>query len=187
MGDEMLYPPFFSFVYGPEFTNLCFFSHQCNASESTFKENLGIQDILIHQKASNFVNTNMQQVLMCGIIWRHYNDDFISNDLIGQKYLTDCNVRTVNAKNCQEHIERNSPCLQNHVKKFNNLLTLDEYSGHNWTNKGIASFNSRFVLDQTKALGQNCALMVLTLKYCTTEWLNGRPRAYVPRADRYSQ
>ena len=67
------------------------------------------------------------------------------------------------------------------------FIDLNEYSGHNWTNKGIASFNSRFVLDQTKALGQNCALMVLTLKYCSSEWLNGRPRAYVPRADRFSQ
>ena len=57
MGDEMFYPPsLFSFVYGPAFTYLCFSSHQCNASESNFKENLGIQDILIQQKASNLVN-----------------------------------------------------------------------------------------------------------------------------------
>ena len=58
MGDEMFYPPsLFSFVYGPVFTYLCFFSHQYNASESNFKENLGIQDILIHQKASNLVHS----------------------------------------------------------------------------------------------------------------------------------
>ena len=43
MGDEVLYPSF-SFVYGPAFTYLCFFSHRCNASESNFKENLGVQD-----------------------------------------------------------------------------------------------------------------------------------------------
>ena len=47
MGDEVLYPlPFF--VYGPAFTYLCILSHQCNASNSNFKDNLGIQDILIH-------------------------------------------------------------------------------------------------------------------------------------------
>ena len=51
-------PPFLcSFVYGPAFTYLCFFSHQCNALESNFKENWGIQDSLIHQKASNLVNS----------------------------------------------------------------------------------------------------------------------------------
>ena len=26
----------------------------------------------------------MQQVLMCGTKWRHYNDDFIISDLIGK-------------------------------------------------------------------------------------------------------
>ena len=35
-------PPPFSFVYGQAFLYLCIFSHQCNASESNFKENLGI-------------------------------------------------------------------------------------------------------------------------------------------------
>ena len=38
-------------------TYLCIISHNCNASESNFKENLGIQDILIHQKSSNLVNS----------------------------------------------------------------------------------------------------------------------------------
>ena len=46
----MCYTPPFSFVYGPAFTYLCIISHQRNASNSNFKENLGIQDILIHQK-----------------------------------------------------------------------------------------------------------------------------------------
>ena len=32
---------------------LCIISHHCNASESNFKENLGIQNILIHQKIVN--------------------------------------------------------------------------------------------------------------------------------------
>ena len=32
---------------------------------------------------------HMQQVLRCGTIWRHYKDDFISSDLIGQKSLND--------------------------------------------------------------------------------------------------
>ena len=56
MGDEVLSPPF-SFVYCPAFTYLCIISHHCNASESNFKENLGIQNILIHQKSSNLANS----------------------------------------------------------------------------------------------------------------------------------
>ena len=56
MGDEVLSPPPLSFVYGPAFTYLCIISLHCHASESNFKENLGIQDILIHQKSSNLVN-----------------------------------------------------------------------------------------------------------------------------------
>ena len=56
MGDEVLTPPF-SFVFGPAFTYLYIISHYCNASESNFKVNLGIQDSLIHQKASNLVNS----------------------------------------------------------------------------------------------------------------------------------
>ena len=45
-----------SFVYGPAVTYLRIISHHCNASESNFKENLGIRDILIHQviKLSKF-------------------------------------------------------------------------------------------------------------------------------------
>ena len=38
----------------------------------------------------------MQQVLKCGTICRHYNDDFISSDLIGQKFLNDLRIGTVN-------------------------------------------------------------------------------------------
>ena len=57
MGDEVLPPPLFSFIYGPAFTYLCIISHHCDASESNFKENLGMQDILIHQKSSNLVNS----------------------------------------------------------------------------------------------------------------------------------
>ena len=52
-----------------------------------FKENLGIHDILIHQKSSNLVNSLLlayAKVLRCGTIWRHDNDDFISSALIGQ-------------------------------------------------------------------------------------------------------
>ena len=37
----------------------------------------------------------MQQVLRCGTIWHHYNDDFINSDLIGQKCLNDWHVVTV--------------------------------------------------------------------------------------------
>ena len=91
MGDEVFNPPPpSSFVYGLEFIYLCIISHQCNASESIFNENLVFQDILIHQKAIILVNAlflHMQQV--CGTIWRHYNDDFISSDLFGQKFLND--------------------------------------------------------------------------------------------------
>ena len=56
MGDDVLYPPPPSFVYGPAFTYLCIISQQCNASKSNFKKNSGIQDILIHQKASILLN-----------------------------------------------------------------------------------------------------------------------------------
>ena len=71
-------PPLF-FVYGPFcFTYLCIESHQCKASQRNFKENLGIKDILFHQKASN-----------CRTLWPYYNDDLINNDLIGQKFLND--------------------------------------------------------------------------------------------------
>ena len=55
-GRRDVIPPH-SFVYGPAFTHLCVISYQCNASESDFKENLGIQHILIHQKASNLENS----------------------------------------------------------------------------------------------------------------------------------
>ena len=82
--------PLFSFIYGPVFTYLCIIWHQCNAFESNFKETLDIQGIFIHQKASYLVSSlflHMQQVLMCRTIWCHYIDDFISSDLIGQKFL----------------------------------------------------------------------------------------------------
>ena len=52
-------PPLFSLVYGPVFTSLCIISQHCNASESNFKENLDIQDILIHQKSSHLVNSRL--------------------------------------------------------------------------------------------------------------------------------
>ena len=56
----------FSFVYGPAFTYLRIISHYCNASESNFKENLGIQDILIHQviKFSKFTPS-----CICNMCW----------------------------------------------------------------------------------------------------------------------
>ena len=47
----------FSFVYGPASTYLCIISHQCYASESNFKLNIGIQNIWIHQQDSNFVTS----------------------------------------------------------------------------------------------------------------------------------
>ena len=50
-------PSPFSFAYGLVFTYLCIISNQCNAPERNFKENLGIKDILIHQKSSNLVNS----------------------------------------------------------------------------------------------------------------------------------
>ena len=51
MGDKVLFPP------PPFLTSMAQLSltHQCNASQNNFKENLGIQDILIHQNASNLV------------------------------------------------------------------------------------------------------------------------------------
>ena len=51
MGDVVLSP--FYFVFGPAYTYLCIISHHRNASDSNFKENLVIQDILIYQKSSN--------------------------------------------------------------------------------------------------------------------------------------
>ena len=39
----------------------------------------------------------MQQVLMCKTGWRHYNDDFIISNLIGQKVLNDWNVGTMSS------------------------------------------------------------------------------------------
>ena len=38
----------------------------------------------------------MQQVLRCGTICRHHNDDFISSDLTGLKCLIDLHIGTVN-------------------------------------------------------------------------------------------
>ena len=98
MGDEVIYPhPFFSRLWLSISLYLCIISHHCHASESIFKENLGIQDILIHyslqtEKIYSFLH--MQQELGCWTIWRHYNNDFISSDLIGQKFLNDWHVGT---------------------------------------------------------------------------------------------
>ena len=89
------------FVYDPSFIYLCIISHQCNASESNFKENLGIQDILGHQKALNLVNSLFlanATSFMCGTIWCHYNGDLISSDLIGQKFLNYWQIGTVNRR-----------------------------------------------------------------------------------------
>ena len=49
-------PPIF-FPLLRNVTYLCLISHLCNASESYFKENLGIHDILIDQKSLNLVNS----------------------------------------------------------------------------------------------------------------------------------
>ena len=59
------YTPSFSFVYGPAFTYLRIISHHCNASERNFKENLSIQDILIHQKSSNLENSLLLAYATC--------------------------------------------------------------------------------------------------------------------------
>ena len=92
MGDEAVpHPHPFSFVYGPAFTYLCIISHQCNAPESYFKENLGIQDISMHQKASNIVNsllpayaTSVKCLGQYGVITMMISSAAI---LIGQKFL----------------------------------------------------------------------------------------------------
>ena len=97
MEDGVLFPPPpFSFVYSPAFTYLCIISHQCNASESNLTS--GMQDSLIHQKASNLIHSFLlactTSVNVWDNIWRHYNDDFINSDLIG---LNDWHVGTVNS------------------------------------------------------------------------------------------
>ena len=92
MGDQVLPPsPFLSSMAKCSLT--CALSHiNVIRPKVIFKESLGIQDILIHRKTSNLVNSLLPAYatrLMCGTIWRHYNDDFISSDLIGQKFLND--------------------------------------------------------------------------------------------------
>ena len=62
-------PPPFSFVYGPVFTYLWIISHQCNASESNFKDNLGVQDILIQQNPSNSVNSLLPAYATSVNVW----------------------------------------------------------------------------------------------------------------------
>ena len=63
MGDVVLSP--FYFVFRPAYTYLCIISHQCNASDSNFKEKLGIQDILILQTSSNLINSLLPATLVC--------------------------------------------------------------------------------------------------------------------------
>ena len=73
-------------------TCLWFHINVYNESESHSKENSAIQDILIHQKVSNLVNslhlTNATSLRCVNVIvwgrWRHYNVDFMINDLFGQ-------------------------------------------------------------------------------------------------------
>ena len=50
-------PSLFSFVYGPVSTFLCIIWHQCYASVSNFKENIGIQNIWNQQQASYLVTS----------------------------------------------------------------------------------------------------------------------------------
>ena len=96
MGDQVLYPPpLFFRLDDPAFTYLCIISHHCNASESYFKENLGIHDILIHQKSPNLVNSLLLAYARSFGVW----DNMASLqwwDLIGQKFLNDWHVGTVN-------------------------------------------------------------------------------------------
>ena len=70
----MLPPPFY-FVFSPVFTYLCIISHQCNAYENNFKENLGFHDILIHQEASNLVNSYLPAHATSVNVW----DDMASS------------------------------------------------------------------------------------------------------------
>ena len=63
------YIPLLSFVLSAAFTYLCIISHQCNASESNFKENLGVQDILIQQNASNLVNSLLPAYATSVNVW----------------------------------------------------------------------------------------------------------------------
>ena len=62
MGDEVLPPPLF---LSSMFTYLYIISHQCNASESNFKEYLGVQDILIHQKACLLYTSDAADDMQC--------------------------------------------------------------------------------------------------------------------------
>ena len=88
-GDKVLTPPppthTLSFVYEPAFTYLCIKSHQYIERNSGFPDNPQASYL------DNYLRSilHMQQVLMCGTIWRHYNHDFISCDLIGQKFWND--------------------------------------------------------------------------------------------------
>lgn len=113
-------PTPFSFVNGPAFTYLWIISHQFNVSESNFKENICIQNILINQKASKLVNSLL---LSCAInvkVWDNmaslYNDgiDFISSDLIGQIFLNDWHVGTLKLPK--------TPSKSVHAKKQNNQV-----------------------------------------------------------------
>ena len=72
MGEEML-----SFVYGVHLL----VSYECNASESDFKENLGIQDILIHQKAPNLKNS-LLAYSRCVNVWTNMASLMISSAAI---------------------------------------------------------------------------------------------------------
>ena len=56
---------------------------------------------------------------MCETIWRHYNDDLITSDLFGQKFLNDWHVGTVNCIQydrslwtCASKISSLSPVVQ---------------------------------------------------------------------------
>ena len=59
-------PSLFSFVYGP--ASMCIISHQYNASKK-YKENIGIQDILINQNALNLVNTLLLTIATSVKVW----------------------------------------------------------------------------------------------------------------------
>ena len=89
----------------------------------------------------------MQQVLRCGTIWCHYNDGFISRDIIVEEYLRDWHADSVNyafffskrgtcnwlfvsiaiqEKGYKSFDENDSFFLANLISKFNNIYTFPQ-------------------------------------------------------------
>ena len=63
----------------------------------SFLSSLGIQDILMHQKASNFINSLLFAYVTSVHVWDNMLLQwYISSDLIGQKFMNNWHVGTVN-------------------------------------------------------------------------------------------